>query len=81
MNKLSPDYEVLPVYGFVCCSCGHEQAARPSLMMQFGENSGAGTCLACGEFLHLSIDEDAGIMVAEAWDSWLEKEETAVTEA
>lgn len=45
MNKLSPDYAVLPAYSFACCACGHQQAARPSLMMQFGENSGAGTCL------------------------------------
>lgn len=78
MNKLSPDYEVLPTYSFVCCACGHEQVARPSLsMQQFGENSGAGTCRDCGELLHLSIDEGAGLMIAEVWDIWLK---TAVTE-
>ena len=64
-------------YDFVCCNCGHEQWARPSMMMtQFGMNQGHGSCLKCKEFLHLEIEGgiDGDQMISILWDDYLKKE-------
>lgn len=46
-------------YNFKCAQCGHEQSAKPSMIMtEFGMNQGHGKCLKCGEFLHLEITPD-----------------------
>lgn len=59
-------------YGFECANCGYEQRAAPSLAMKcFHENSGHGTCLGCGTFLRLRIDETGEKMVSQIWDEYL----------
>ena len=63
-------------YDFTCSNCGHEQWAKPSMMMtQFGINSGSGSCLKCGEFLHLEIEGgiDGENMISMLWDDFLKK--------
>ncbi len=63
-------------YNFICCNCGYEQGVKPSIMMTgFGINSGHGSCLSCGEFLHLEIEGglDGENMVSELWDDFLKK--------
>ena len=63
---------LLEAYPFTCPVCGEEQMARPSLFMQTGMmNSGAGTCLHCGTYLHLKIAPEKDRMIAEDWDVWL----------
>lgn len=65
---------LLDAYPFTCPACEHEQMARPSLFMETGMmNSGAGSCLECGLFLHLEIAPENDRMIAEDWDKWLEK--------
>ena len=64
-------------YNFICCNCGYDQSAKPSIMMKgFGMNSGHGDCLNCGEFLHLEIEGglDGEKMVSELWDNFLKKQ-------
>ena len=64
-------------YDFVCCSCGYEQWAKPSIMMVgFGMNQGHGSCLKCKEFLHLEIKGglDGEKMISMKWDDYLKKE-------
>jgi len=63
-------------YDFICCNCGYEQWAKPSMMMtELGKNSGHGSCLKCEAFLHLEIIPDlfGEEMKAEIWDKWLKK--------
>jgi hypothetical protein len=56
-------------YPMTCASCGHEQRAKPSLMMQaFGLNMGSGDCLECGVFLHLWIED--GEIKSELFDTF-----------
>jgi len=64
-------------YDFVCCSCGHEQWAKPSIMMTgFGMNQGHGSCLKCKKFLHLEIEGglDGEKMISMLWDDYLKRE-------
>ena len=63
-------------YDFICCACGYEQWAKPSIMMiGFGKNSGCGSCLNCNQFLHLEIEGglDGERMVSELWDDHLKR--------
>ena len=56
---IDTDFEVKERYPFTCCSCGHEQSARPSIFMTMMMlNEGGGTCLSCGVYLMLEIGED-----------------------
>lgn len=60
-------------YEFTCAVCGYEQNANPSLMMKsFRENSGAGSCVECKEFLHLKITQDGERMESMKWDEYLQ---------
>ncbi len=64
-------------YNFKCCSCNHEQSAAPSIMMTgFGMNQGHGSCLKCGQFLHLEIEGglDGDNMVSKLWDDYLKEQ-------
>ncbi len=64
-EKLPNDYEVKEQYELSCAKCAREQMARPSIMMHgFGINSGHGSCLECGTFLHLMIDIEQGIIIS-----------------
>ena len=70
-------------YDFICCNCGYEQWAKPSMMMtQFGENSGHGGCLKCKEFLHLEIEGgiDGENMISELWDDFLKRKGIALSQ-
>lgn len=79
-KKLPEGYEVQPSYPFTCATCGHEQMARPSIMMHgFGLNTGHGKCMECGTFLHLEIDTEKQVMTSQDWNEWL-AEETAANE-
>ena len=63
-------------YDFVCCKCGYEQYAIPSIFMTgFGINSGSGACLNCKEFLHLEIEGgiDGEKMISTLWDEHIKK--------
>ena len=65
-------------YDFICCKCGYEQWAKPSIMMTgFGINSGCGSCLECKQFLHLEIEGglDGERMVSVLWDDFLKRKE------
>lgn len=56
-------------YEFDCCACGHNQMAKPSIMMlSFGYNSGSGSCLGCGLHLHLEIHGNK--MTSRLWTDW-----------
>lgn len=71
IDRLPNEFQLKADYHFVC-PCGHEQHARPSMAMQFGLNTGHGTCKKCNMFLHLEIllpSNDA--MKAEEYDPWL----------
>jgi len=64
-------------YDFICCNCGAKLWARPSIMMTgFGRNQGHGSCMDCGEFLHLEIEGelDGDNMISMLWDDFLKKE-------
>jgi len=76
-QKLKRDY-FKKSYDFVCCNCGHKQWAKPSMMMlSFGMNQGHGSCLKCGKFLHLEIEEglDGENMISELWDDFVKKKQ------
>ena len=63
-------------YDFVCCNCGYEQWAKPSMSMTaLGRNSGCGSCLKCGEFVHLEIEGgiDGENMISKLWDDFLKE--------
>ncbi len=72
------DAEFTPAdsYPFKCAVCGHGQRAKPSISMKMGENHGHGSCVKCGEFLHLSIAPDlrGEVMVSERWDDFVRRE-------
>lgn len=64
-------------YDFECPKCGAKLWAKPSMMMTcFGRNSGCGSCLDCGEFLHLEIEGDlkGEKMKAIPWNDFLKRE-------
>ena len=64
-------------YNFKCIKCGYELWAKPSICMTgFGMNSGHGSCLRCGEFLHLRIKGGlkGKTMISERWDDFLKKQ-------
>jgi len=64
-------------YDFICCNCGYEQWAAPSIMMTgFGMNQGRGSCLKCKEFLHLEIEGgiDGDKMISMLWGDFLKRE-------
>lgn len=64
-------------YDFICCNCGTKLWANPSMSMTaFGRNSGTGSCLKCGEFLHLEIEGglDGENMISMLWDDFLKRE-------
>jgi len=63
--------ELEPHYPFVCSVCGHEQNARPSIFMRMGINSGHGSCMSCGTFLHLEIAPDNTHIISKPHDEWL----------
>lgn len=66
-------------YNFACAACGHEQNAKPSLMMKsFHENTGCGSCLKCRKLLHLKIAEDGKRMESRLWDEYLENNKSVV---
>lgn len=63
-------------YDFKCAKCGYEQWAKPSMMMtEAGINSGHGSCLECGEFLHLEIEGglDGENMISILWEDFLKQ--------
>jgi transcription elongation factor Elf1 len=81
-KKLPDGYEVQTSYSFTCAACGHEQMARPSIMMHgFGLNTGHGKCMECGTFLHLEIDTEKQVMISQDWDEWLAEEAAASEES
>ena len=49
-------------------------------MMKLGHNSGHGSCMNCGAFLHLEIKEDmhGTEMKAILWDEYLDKKTVEV---
>jgi len=70
-------------YDFVCCNCGAELWAEPSIMMTgFGLNRGHGTCLKCKKFLHLEIEGglDGENMISELWEDFLKKQKVTIGE-
>ena len=63
----------LPRYNFKCPSCGHEQSAATSILMNMGLNRGHGSCMKCKTFLHLEILDDmhGSKMKAIVWNDYL----------
>lgn len=59
----------LPRYNFTCPNCIYEQSADTSISMRMGYNSGHGSCMNCGVFLHLEITPDlqGNMMEATMW--------------
>ena len=60
-------------YDFICCNCGCEQWAKPSMSMTvLGRNSGCGSCSECKKFLHLEIDGglEGDEMISTLWEDY-----------
>ncbi len=68
-------------YPLECCVCGAALSVAPSISMQFGINTGHGTCLRCQTFLHLEIAEGGGFMVSEPWDDYAAREQGSKSSA
>lgn len=45
-----------PRYRGVCPLCGKENWICKSILMDLGVNSGAGSCLGCGEYMHITFN-------------------------
>ena len=45
-----------PRYSGVCPLCGKENWICKSILMDLGVNSGTGSCLGCGEYMHITFN-------------------------
>lgn len=45
-----------PRYRGVCPVCGKENWICKSILMDLGINSGTGSCLGCGEYMHITFN-------------------------
>lgn len=70
MKRFSKNYVLKDHYKFDCLMCGHNQSLNPSIMMQMGANTGAGSCLKCKKHLHLEIDEEKGIAISQKMEDY-----------
>lgn len=67
-------------YNFTCPNCLYEQSAAPCIGMEMGVNSGHGSCMNCGAFLHLMIvpDLDGHEMKAILFDDYMSKKKVMI---
>lgn len=79
LNRNLPE-ELKESYEFTCVTCGYEQMAAPSIVMELGINSGHGSCLNCNTFLHLEIAPNGEFMISQAWDEYSVDQELGLLE-
>lgn len=65
-------------YKGICPICGKENWICMSIAMQMGINSGHGSCLGCGTFMHIQFNEERQEMDLESFDEYTKRKEAEV---
>lgn len=62
-------------YKGICPVCGKELYICKSLAMLMGINTGHGSCLECGTFLHMEFNEERQEMDLEPFEEYVKREQ------
>ncbi len=57
-----------------CPFCGKELWICKSILMEMGINTGGGSCIGCGKYLHIAFDKVKQEMQCEPFEAYVERE-------
>ena len=62
-------------YKAICPICGKENWICMSVAMEIGINSGHGSCLGCGTFMHIQFNAERQEMDLETFEEYVKREQ------